>query len=380
MHTTTHFGAPSYTVRSDKVQAYISVLCGHLTGTFTHGKREFFPYFVSPWWNEALPDDMPPTMRLLRGDYFCFPFGINAEAYKGVQHPLHGKTANNCWDFVEVNRSESRTVIRLATDLSPAEGRVEKIVTLRDGQPIIYCNHKVIGFSGRSSFGNHPNIQCPEEPGSAFIDMSEPLTGFTAPVPLGAPAERGYFLLRPGVEISDRTKVPTVYGDTVDLTRYPTPKGYEDGVLFVSDPSKDMAFTSVSIPARGYLYFQLKDPRVAAATLLWMPNGGNYNPPFSGRVAAAIGVEEITGNFFYGIIPSIEKNPILDRGYKTYGEFDAQRPTSVKLISGVVAVDKGFRGVKDIVRKSASEITILGKGGEKLDVPCHADFLVDGMD
>ena len=108
MHTTLHYGMPSYTIRSDKVQAYISVLCGHTTATFTHGKREIFPYFVSPWWHEAFDPDMLSTMRLLRGDYFCFPFGINAEPYKEVQHPLHGKTANNCWDFVALEERRDR--------------------------------------------------------------------------------------------------------------------------------------------------------------------------------------------------------------------------------------------------------------------------------
>ena len=182
------------------------------------------------------------------------------------------------------------------------------------------------------------------------------------------------------MEVTDRTRTPTVYGDTIDIGRYPTPKGYEDIVQFISDPSKDMVFTSVAIPESGYLYFQLKDPRVAASTLLWTPNGGNHTPPFSGRVAGAIGVEEITGYFFYGIIPSIEKNPIQDRGFKTYAEFDAKRPTSVKLISGLVPVDKSFKGVKDIVAKNKQEITILGRGGEKVDVACRTGFLTDDSD
>ena len=100
----------------------------------------------------------------------------------------------------------------------------------------------------------------------------------------------------------------------------------------------------------------------------------------NGRVASAIGVEEITAYFFYGIIPSIDKNPIQERGFRTYAEFDATRPTSVKLISGVVPVDKSFRGVKDIVAKNDHEVTILGRGGEKLDVPCRTGFLHDDSD
>jgi hypothetical protein len=47
------------------------------------------------------------------------------------------------------------------------------------------------------------------------------------------------------------------------------------------------------------------------------------------------------------------------------------------MIQGVIPVRKSFKGVKDILRKNASEVTILGKGGEKIDVPCSVDFLKD---
>jgi hypothetical protein len=141
-----------------------------------------------------------------------------------------------------------------------------------------------------------------------------------------------------------------------------------------------MVFTSVAVPEKQFLYFQLKNPRVAAFTMLWMPNGGNHAPPWNGRVASAIGVEEIMGFFFYGIVPSIEKNLIQERGYKTFADFDAKRPTSVKLISGLVPIDKSFKGVKDIAVKNEREVTILGRGGEKMDVACRTGFLSDDSD
>jgi len=380
MNTEIHYGQPSYTIKTDMVKIWVSVRCGHLTGTFMHGEREIFPYMVSPWWNEKLDEDTLPTLQVLRGDYFCFPFGLNAEEYKGVAHPLHGKTANNCWDLSGIERADGRTTITMSTDLSPADGHVQKIISLRDSEPIIYTNHRIVGFSGQSSFGNHPNIQCPDKPGAAIIDMTEPLAGFTPSNPIATPDTRGYSLIKPGTEIEDRTKVPTVYGDFVDLTRYPTPKGYEDVVQFISDPSKDFVFTSVTIPEERYLYFQLKDPKVAASTLIWMPNGGNYNPPFNGRPVAAIGVEEITGNFFYGIIPSIENNLIQSKGFRTCADFDADRPTNIKLISGLIPVESSFTGVSDIVQKNDSTITVLGRSGEKIDVPCRVGFLKEESD
>jgi len=260
-------------------------------------------------------------------------------------------------------------------DLTPDQGSVQKEITIRRGEPVVYTNHIVKGFSGGMPFGHHPNIQCTDKTGVAILDMTPPLTGFTAPFTLGKPEGKGYYLLKPGLEFKDRARVPTVYGDTVDLNYYPMPKGYEDAVLLISDPKKEYVFTSLAEREKGFLYFHLKDPKVLAETQLWMPHGGNYNPPFNGRVAAVIGLEEVTGNFFYGRKESIEQNPISDHGYRTVLEFDEKEPTEVRFVSGVVPIEKSFKGVLDIVRKNDKEVSILGRGGERIDVPCRLGFL-----
>ena len=56
-------------------------------------------------------------------------------------------------------------------------------------------------------------------------------------------------------------------------------------------------------------------------------------------------------------------------------EFDERKPTEVKFISGVVPIEKSFKGVLDIIRKNDREISLLGRGGERIDVPCRLDFL-----
>ncbi len=373
--TAVHYGRPSYTMRSDRVELFVSVHGGHFTASYGQGKQAIFPYFVAPWWNERPYTEVDPILQGMRGDYFCFPFGASSQPVDGVTYPIHGRTANECWDFVRLEREGRERKLVLAMDLTPDAGIVQKELAIRDGEPVVYTDHSVKGFGGRMPFGNHPNIQCSDQPAAALLDLTPPLAGFTAPFPLGKPESRGYYLLKPGEEFKDLARVPTVYGDTVDLTRYPMPKGYEDAVLLVSDPQKEFAFTSLAEREKGFLYFHLKDPRVLAETLLWMPHGGNYNPPFNGRVAAVIGVEEVTGYFFYGRRESMEANPISDRGYPTSLQFDPRKETRVRLISGVVPIAKSFRGVADIVRKNAAEITILGRGGERIDVPCRLDFL-----
>lgn len=150
---------------------------------------------------------------------------------------------------------------------------------------------------------------------------------------------------------------------------------YEDVVLFVSDPSKDFCFTSLAVPSAGYLYFQLKSPKVLAETMLWMSNGGRHYPPWNGRVSSVIGLEEITGYFYYGRAKSVAENPLLREGYPTFLDAAPGKPLVVGLVVGVVPIPPDFRGVEDIVRKDDSTLLVLGKTGEKIEVPCQTGFL-----
>ena len=372
---TMHYGRPTYTIGNGDVQVYSSVQGGHTTAAFNVGGKMVNPFFIAPWWNEAPIEGLESTMQVMRGDYFCFPFGINADPVKGVKHPLHGKTANDCWDFDESRTDGPAKTLTIRMGMDPEDGHVRKILKIVQGQPVIYINHRIEGYSGVGSVGTHPCIQCPDRQGAAFVDMTEPLAGFTPPTALDIPANRGYYLLKLDGSIPDRSKAPTVFGDTADLTRYPLAKGYEDAAFFMSDASKEFTFLSVSIPEAGYLYFQLKDPKVLKSTLYWMPNGGRHYAPLNGRVVGVIGVDEVTGYFFYGIKPSIDRNPLQEKGFSTTLDFSPQKPTDVRTIMGMAPIGKDFKGVKDIVRKGPSLVTVLGKGGERIDVPCDPGFL-----
>jgi hypothetical protein len=374
--TTMHYGRPSYTIGNGSVEVFSSVQGGHTTASFTAQGKTLFPFFVAPWYKDAPIEGLESTMQVMRGDYFCFPFGINAEAVNGKTQPLHGITANGCWDFGGITKERKEMTLTLRRELTPDDGEALKVIKIVDGEPVMYINHTIKGFSGKSPVGVHPCIQCPDAMGSAYVDMTEPVATFTPPSPLETPDKMGYYLLKVDTQVADRRKTPTVHGDTVDLTRYPLPRGYEDAVMFLSDTSRPFCFTSVAAPEKEFLYFQLKDPKVLTGSLYWMPNGGRYYAPLNGRLTSVIGVDELTGYFFYGRKPSMDRNPLSDKGYTTCLDFSAAKPTEIKLIAGTIPIRKDFKGVKDIVRKDASTITILGRGGEKIDVACAVDFLV----
>ncbi|MEE9603755.1 MAG: hypothetical protein V3V75_10645 [Thermoguttaceae bacterium] len=368
-------GQPSYLLGNDRVTAHVTVQGGHITAAFHHPQNDFRPFFTAPWWREADLEATDEIIKVLRGDFFCLPFGANEDPYQGTEHPVHGRTSNDCWGFAERDENDREKTLRLNMDLGPGGGNVEKIIRLRADDPVIYSEHVINGLGGKMPLGHHATLQCPDELGAGIIDMSEPITGFTTPVPVEEPASRGYSLLKVGTEISDRSRVPCVDGTLADLTRYPTRRGFEDVVAFISDTSKEFVFTTASFPEEGYVFFQLKDPKVLSQTLFWLSNGGRHYPPWNGRITAVLGMEEVTSFFHYGLKPSVEPNFFHDKGFRSYVDFDQNKPTSIKVIMGLVPVEKTFQGVQDIVRSSDTEITILGRGGERIAVSCAVDFL-----
>jgi len=119
----------------------------------------------------------------------------------------------------------------------------------------------------------------------------------------------------------------------------------------------------------GRLYFPLKDPRVLAETVLWMSNGGRPYPPWNGRVVSVLGVEEVASFFHYGSTASLGPNFLRDRGHPCTVAPEPGRDLRVALVMGLVPIGTGFRGVADLVRNGNEEITIVGRGGERIDVP-----------
>src|SRR5262245_32589880 len=98
-------GEPSFRIANREVEAYVTRRGGHLAPAFFDlGRRRVQPYALAPWLPGDLPRGMPPILRVLRGDFFCLPFG----ASPGVRD-VHGETANDAWRAVE--RGPDRLVL-----------------------------------------------------------------------------------------------------------------------------------------------------------------------------------------------------------------------------------------------------------------------------
>ena len=348
---------------------------GHL-GPVTFDRRgaKIQPLSVAPWATEPPDRSQPPIIRVLRGDFFCLPFGGNTTPYGSEQHPVHGETANAKWKLESsASPRGQRPTLHLSLQTRVRRGRVDKYVSLATDHDAVYQRHVVSGMSGPMNFGHHAMVRFPDEPNSGVVSTSPFAYGQVFPEPMERPENRGYSILKPSAEFEALSAVPTVTGERADLSRYPSRRGYEDLVMLVSDDRVPFAWTAVTFPKRRYAWFALKDPRVLRSTIFWISNGGRHYAPWNGRHLNVMGLEEVTSYFHPGLAESVADNPIAKRGYPTHVHLDPQTPLVVNYVMGVAPVPTGFDRV-DAIDEADGGVT-LRCGGRSVHVPVDLAFL-----
>ncbi|MBI2496862.1 MAG: hypothetical protein HYV75_02670 [Opitutae bacterium] len=366
---------PSWRIGNRQVEAFITELGGHLGPvTFRCGGRKAQPLAVAPWHAERFPA-LPPVLRVLRGDFFCLPFGGNDTAFRGERHPPHGETANSRWRCMA--EEPDHLHLRLQTRCRP--GQVDKHVWVRRGHTAIYQRHVVSGMSGPMDFGHHATLHFPDAEGSGLISTSPFAWGEVSPLALEDPRQRGYSRLQPGGVFHSLRKVPAADGKWCDLSAYPARRGYEDLVMLVGAARRRFAWTAVSFPAQGFAWFALKDPRVLTNTVLWHSNGGRHYPPWNGRHLNVLGLEEVTSYFHYGLAESARPNPISAQGGVTCRTLSRKTPLVVNYIMAVVPIPRGFDAVAGIQPLPGGRgVRLVSHRGRKTECPLALSFLTAG--
>ena len=299
-------GQPAWRLVSSDVEAFVTELGGHLGPvTFDRRGRKIRPYSVAPWAEEKVDASLPPILRVLRGDFFCLPFGGNSTLYHGEQHPVHGETANGRWRFESLETNQGRTCLHLSLQTRIRPGRVDKRISLVAGQNVVYCRHEISGMRGPMNLGHHAMLKFPDASGSGALSTSSFVYGQVFPEPVERPENRGYSFLKPGAKFKSLAAVLTITGQTTDLSRYPARRGLEDIAMIVSDVKEPFAWTAVTFLEEGYVWFALKDPRVLRETVFWFSNGGRHYPPWNGRHINVLGLEEVCSNFHPGLAESV---------------------------------------------------------------------------
>jgi hypothetical protein len=370
-------GQPAWRIVASEVEAFVTVTGGHLGPViFDRTNRELSPLAIAPWTEEPSHASLAPVLRVLRGDFFCLPFGGNDKVFNGERHPLHGETANAAWQFESLDEEAGRAWLRLSLKTKARRGRVDKLISLCDGHNAVYCRHTVSGMSGPMCFGHHAMVKFPDRSGSGVVSTSPFVLGLVLPEPTERPERRGYSLLKPRAEFRSLESVPTILGDTADLTRYPARRGFEDLALVVADVDVPFAWTAVTFTRERYAWFALKDPRVLRSTLFWFSNGGRHYPPWSGRHVNVLGLEEVTSYFHYGLAESAHINPLSERGIPTSVRLDPGRPLVVNYILGATPLPAAFDRVAAIeVNKDGDGVQLKSANGKVQQVPLDLTFL-----
>lgn len=372
-------GQESFLLEAPKVKLAVTCVGGMLGPVtfFPHESVPIRPYAVAPWAEESLPPGTPPMIASLRGDWFCSAFGENAEPHAGRHLPPHGETANLRWKEISRGFSSSGCYMKLGIGLPQQGGRCEATTSLLNEHSVVYQRHTLEGLTGPINPGHHATLAFNE--GSGRLSFSRTVGAWTYFEPTEKPENRGYSWLQPNVRISHLERVPCIDGSTTDLCRYPARRGYEDIAIVCADPTLPLAWSAVTFPDRGFVWFALRDPKQLASTLLWFSNGGRHFSPWNGRHVNVLGVEDVTAFFHVGLAASCRPNELSSSGIATMLEPDTQGRLAINYIQGVARIPDGFDCVKSIDAQADLDTLVLVAGsGLTANVGCNWKFLETG--
>jgi hypothetical protein len=371
----THFNQTSYVMASREIKIVASALGGCVLPYFRMKGKEICPYYITPWWNEKPFEGGGNITTVCRGNFLCFPMGGDPTGHNtnGEVVPIHGNCANDVWGIVGMEYGGDISKLTMEYEDTQCDGKIIKEIEIRKGEPVVYERDIISGYDGQYPVCYHPMIDLGSVEGGNHISISKPVIGFTTGVYHERPENGGYVLFKQQ-QIKDIRKVESVYGEEIDLTKQPLKKGIEEILQLVCDDSKKFTYAAVTNFKRGYVYFQLKNPKKLTSTMMWISNGGRYYEPWNGRVYGCLGLEETTSFFHFGSQKSAEKNFIHDLGVNTCVDMKRDHRYPFEIITGVVAAPKGYQGVKDIV-ESDGGVTIYGIGGEITKVRLDLDFV-----
>ncbi|MCK5738719.1 hypothetical protein KAH55_06040 [bacterium] len=374
------YNQPSYTIETDQVALAVTKIGAHMAPVtfFNNSDKPVMPYHIAPWWKTGIAPDQPNILKILRGDFFCCPFGGNDTPLDGKQFPAHGESPNNPWELTNWKNSAEGALVHLTQKQKHLSGTIDRKLALKTGHNVVYSQSVLSNMDNETDLGHHANLAFPNVPGCGHLAFSKFKFAQVYVHPVENPAEGGYSTLLPGAEIKNLRKVPMITGETTDLTRYPARCGFEDIVIICADPDLDFAWTTVTFPEHGYVWFALKDPKVLASTLLWMSNRGRHYEPWNSRHFNVMGLEEITGYFHEGIAESVAPNSLNERGIPTSLKITPEMPVYINNIQGVAKIPANFDEVSEIKPINAEEIMLISRSGEKVTVPCQLDFIKSG--
>ena len=337
-------GEPSIPVRSSATTAWVTVRGAHVAPVeFDLGDRIVQPYSLSPWTPQEQQDQIP-LLQVLRGDFFCLPFGAQDAG------PPHGVVAGETWTVIE----EKPGSVTLRMDAEDIGATVTKTVEVRDGDTSLYQQFDIAGLDGEYNYGTHPILDMSAYPlGSVELTTSPVRWASVAPTLFSDPARGEHQTLRIGSAFTSLDAVPREDGDVLDLRHLPTTPGHEDLVMLVPEVTSGLAWSALRFP--DYVWFALRRVEDFPATVLWISNGGRSQAPWSSRHMARIGIEDVCAYFAEGHGPSIA-NPLAAQGITTSRRFTSDQTVRLRVVQAVAALPADFGSVTQILDRDGHAV------------------------
>jgi len=370
-------GQPSWVLRSSTVEMAVTQLGGHMAPvSFGYAtNKPMQPYAISPWQDETEGVPQSGSERVLRGDFFCLPFG-NGPAPNGEKHPAHGATSSEPWQLIASDSSNGIHTLKIHMETPVRVGSVTRTFVLRDGEHAVYDTTEISGFAGPATLGHHAVLALPQQQQAMMLSSSPITMGMTCPYPFALPEEGNYQSLAIGSSFKSLSRVPSIFHKerTADCSVFPVREGFTDLLQMAQRPqAKRPAWNAAVNSEAGHLWFSLKDAAVLPSTVLWIENKGRHKAPWSGR-NCTLGVEDVCSFFDMGIAASATPNAFSERGVKTVHELSGKKPFSVRYIQGAIPVPHKFGRVRKALFRPG-KIIFIDDQGTKVEAAVQHSFI-----
>lgn len=365
----TQHGEASHRLATPEVDLVVTARGGHLAPVVFHlPGGDCSPYALAPWLPAEFPDQ-PVLLSVLRGDFFCLPFGGQENG------PPHGDPANGEWTL---EKSSSARDLRMSISTRDSGAQVEKRLSIRAGQHGVFIEHRVAGLEGEFNYGTHPILDLSGLPeGAARVTVSPFRWASVFPGLFSNPEAGEQQCLKGGARFTDLREVPLANGGITDLTRYPARPGNDDLVMMVSEPSTPAQPFAWSAVAMGQnVWFSLKDPADFPSTMFWLSNGGRSAAPWNSRHTGRLGVEDVCSYFANGVDAS-RQHPLAAEGIPTTRLFSRGEVTVLRNIQAMAELPDGFGAVASIAPAGPGKVVITGENGHSRELPLDWQWLTE---
>ena len=323
-----------------------SVTLDPYQGDLRNLRFEHLSSAISPLRHSVPPNSIAGEDPLLKS---ALTQGVSGEFFGA------GWTENNRWCAEEILQSGNEAAARLSLSQPVNGARVEKVLRLRRGEPILYQTHRISGGTGGLSVAHHPTI-CVAGDGRLNFSMKQ--VAFTAD---RAPNQCASRLLYPS-QSSDLGRFPGRHA-LVDLRAVSPDRAQADCVTLIEAVGNDLGWTAVVRKVEDDIIFVLKDPRVLPVTTLRYAQAGHAD---MGETALAIEDGCVPGEG--AAIAGAQAGSVSRYGVPTGLPLASGRVHVVHQAIGALPRPRGWAEVADI-RLLGRHLQVMGDTGETVVIP-----------